>query len=202
MRSSGSALAVSMQIGMLEIDLSSRASSRPLSPGIITSRMTKIEGEAAHGRARARRIGGGADAEAVLEQVARQQIADALVVVDDQDVRGVVGQRVHAPPARCGAIVQLAASRGLRLPLSIGSGSSASTSARSSLRDHVEQEARPLPRRSPRPPAPAPAPRAATAGCRGGPASACALLGRITAAAGGGPARRPSARSSPGRPAP
>ena len=32
--------AVSMQIGMLEIDLRSRASSRPLSPGIITSRMT------------------------------------------------------------------------------------------------------------------------------------------------------------------
>ena len=40
MRCSGSARAVSMQIGMLEIDFRSRASSSPLSPGIMTSRMT------------------------------------------------------------------------------------------------------------------------------------------------------------------
>ena len=41
MRCSGSARAVSMQIGMLEIDLRSRARSSPFSsPGIITSRMT------------------------------------------------------------------------------------------------------------------------------------------------------------------
>src|SRR5204863_155280 len=40
MRCSGSTCAVSRQMGMLDIDFRSRASSRPLSPGIITSRMT------------------------------------------------------------------------------------------------------------------------------------------------------------------
>ena len=50
-----------------------------------------VEGEAAHGRARACRIDGGADPEALVEQIAGQQVADALVVVDDQDMRGVVG---------------------------------------------------------------------------------------------------------------
>src|SRR4029077_2992859 len=52
-----------------------------------------VEGKPAHGGARADGIGGRGDAEAVLEQVARQQVPNALIVVDNQDVCRIVGQR-------------------------------------------------------------------------------------------------------------
>ena len=130
-----------------------------------------VEGEAAHGGARARGVGGGGDAEAVLEQVARQQIADALIVVDDQDVRGVVGQRFHCasmPRRRCicryrcavrgGCLDRLGQQRLDQRPLLLG--------------DHVEQEARRHARRCRRRPGPGPGRRAWPAGCRGGRARA------------------------------
>src|SRR5581483_1756828 len=87
-----------------------------------------VEGEAAHGGACARRIRGRRHAKPVLEQVLRQEVANALIVVDDQDVRSVVGQRIHSPSGprdeRQGRPTAVAATV---------SGSSASTRARSSL---------------------------------------------------------------------
>ena len=85
--------AVSMQIGMRLAIFSSRASSRPLSPGIITSSMMRSKVSPRMG-ARACRVGGGRDAKAVLVEIAGEEVADLLVVVDDEDVRGVVGQRI------------------------------------------------------------------------------------------------------------
>ena len=37
------------------------------------------------------------DAEAVLHQIAAEQLADALVVIDDEDVLGIVRKRFDAP---------------------------------------------------------------------------------------------------------
>src|SRR6516225_5452983 len=54
----------------------------------------QIEGEAAHGGARRRSIDGGGHAEAVLPQIAGEQIADAAVVVDDQNMRAIVVRRL------------------------------------------------------------------------------------------------------------
>ena len=50
-----------------------------------------VEGKPAHGGARAGGIGGRGDAEAALEQVAGQQVPNTLIVVDNQDVRRIVG---------------------------------------------------------------------------------------------------------------
>ena len=86
----GSACAVSMQIGTGRVSFRSRASSRPFSPGIITSSRT-VELEPAHARARARGVRCRRHAEAMLGQVAPKQLADLLVVVDDEHVGRVVG---------------------------------------------------------------------------------------------------------------
>ena len=92
MRCSGSARAVSMQIGNVGDRLELAGKIEAALAGHHDVEDDDVEGEPAHGGARARRIGGGGDTrKPVLEQIARQQVADALVVVDDQDVRGVVG---------------------------------------------------------------------------------------------------------------
>ena len=70
-----------------------------------------VERQAAHGSARGRGVRGGRHAKAVLEQIARQQVADALVVVDHENVRRVVGQLFHA--ASRGAIGSATQSRRL-----------------------------------------------------------------------------------------
>ena len=75
MRCSGSARAVSMQMGMRALAFRSRASSRPLSPGIITSRITTSNARPRMA-ARASRRRGRRHAEAVLGQVAAEQVAD------------------------------------------------------------------------------------------------------------------------------
>ena len=87
MRCSASARAVSMQIGIGDDALEV---ARELEPGLAGHHDVEddeIEGEAAHGRPGASGVAGRRDAEAVVLQEAREQIADALVVVDDQDVR-------------------------------------------------------------------------------------------------------------------
>ena len=90
MRWSGSARAVSIRIGTCDSVLSERAKSMPDSCGIIQSRIRQVEGEAAHAGARARRVDRRGHAEAVVLQIARQQIADAAIVVDDENMRRVV----------------------------------------------------------------------------------------------------------------
>ncbi len=50
----------------------------------------KVEGEAAHGGARRGGIDGGGDAEAVVVEIAGEQVADTAVVVHDEDMRRVV----------------------------------------------------------------------------------------------------------------
>ena len=47
----------------------------------------------AHAGARARGIGGRRHAEAVLGEIAAEEVADFLIVVDDEHVRRVVGER-------------------------------------------------------------------------------------------------------------
>ena len=51
----------------------------------------QVEGEPAHGRARGRGIHGGRDAKAMILEVAREQVADTAIIVNDEDVgRAVV----------------------------------------------------------------------------------------------------------------
>ena len=104
----------SCRSGMLEIVLSSRARSSPLSPGIMTSRMTTSKTRprmAARAHAASAAV---VTRKPLLEQIAGQQVADALVVVDDQDMRGVVGQCFHAASTLPMARHSLAATRGGR----------------------------------------------------------------------------------------
>ena len=91
MRCSGSACAVIMQIGNVGDRLELAGKIEAAFAGHHDVEDDDVEGEAAHGCARAGRIVRGRDAEALVEQVAGQQGANALVVVDDQDMRGVVG---------------------------------------------------------------------------------------------------------------
>ena len=90
MRCSGSARAVSIRIGTRDSVLQ-RAGE--VDAGLLRHHHVEdeqVEGEAAHGGARARGIHRGGHAEAVVLQIAREQVADAAVVVDHQDMRRVV----------------------------------------------------------------------------------------------------------------
>ena len=95
MRLSAASRAVSIRIGTSSeaprIDL---AKSKPDSPGIITSRMSRSKLRLLQLGARVRRRLRGGDAIALAGEEARQQIADAAVVVDDQQMRRVVRERV------------------------------------------------------------------------------------------------------------
>ena len=72
----------------------------PDSCGIITSRMSRSK-ESPRIVARADRgVHRGRDAEAMVLEIAREQIADAAIVVDDEDV----GRVVFRPRPRCGLI--------------------------------------------------------------------------------------------------
>ena len=55
-----------------------------------------VELEPAHAGARARGVVRRRHAEALLGQVAAEQVADLLIVVDDEHVRRVVGERARA----------------------------------------------------------------------------------------------------------
>ena len=88
MRCSGSARAVSIRIGTCEF-APERAGE--VEAGFMRHHHVEneqIEGEAAHGGARGGRIDGRGHAEAVLLQIAGEQVADAAVVVDDEDMWG------------------------------------------------------------------------------------------------------------------
>ena len=78
----------------------------------------EIKTEPAHGGAGGGGVGGGRDTEAVFEQIARQQIADALVVVNYKHMRGVIGERLR----RDGEVdsVRLAGSGGVGSVSSLG----------------------------------------------------------------------------------
>ena len=73
----------------------------------------QIEGEAGEPLARFGGVAGDGDAEAVVAEVAREQHADALVVVDDEEVRRVVGERAFGFGAAM-ATVRGAAHRSMR----------------------------------------------------------------------------------------
>src|SRR5215510_8776064 len=89
MRCSGSARAVSIRIGTCEELRSERAKSMPDSCGIITSRMRRSKVRLRM-RARARGVDRGRHAEAMLVKIAGEQVADAAIVVDDQNMRRVI----------------------------------------------------------------------------------------------------------------
>ena len=102
MRCSGSARAVSIRIGTRDSFWSERANSMPDSCGIITSRMSRSKDRLrAHRCPRACGVDRGRDAEAVILEVACEQVADAAVVVDDENVRGVVVGAAAAGLDRC-----------------------------------------------------------------------------------------------------
>ena len=56
----------------------------------------QVERKAAHGRPRRRRVDGGGNTEAMLLQIAGEQVADAAVVVDNQNMRTIVVRRLAA----------------------------------------------------------------------------------------------------------
>ncbi len=107
-----------MMIGTLEDARRSRASSKPVSPGIMTSRIKQIEAQPFELGAG---VGGGlrgGDAVALGEQEARQQIANAAVVVDHQQMGSIVGKRggdrAHGPAYPWLALSRAAAAPGRR----------------------------------------------------------------------------------------
>ena len=120
MRLSASSRAVSIRIGTLEDVRRSRAKSKPVSPGIITSRISRSKRRPVELGARLGRGLRGGDAIAFGQQEARQQVADAAVVVDHEQMRRVVGERGDSGLDRRSCIASqrasgsLAAARGRR----------------------------------------------------------------------------------------
>ena len=70
-----------------------RASSKPVSPGIITSRIEQVEAQAASLARASAALSAVVTRKPFSAEEARQQIADAAVVVDHQQMRRVVGER-------------------------------------------------------------------------------------------------------------
>src|SRR5471030_1805388 len=97
MRLSAASRAVSIRIGTPEVPRIALARSKPDSPGIITSRMSRSKLKPIN-LARASAGLGGADAVAFAGEKPRQQIANAAVVIDHQQVRRIVWKRggLHA----------------------------------------------------------------------------------------------------------
>ena len=81
-----------------------RAKSKPVSPGIITSRISRSKCRLEQLGARIAGAVGGGDAIALAGEKARQQIADAAVVVDHQQMRRVVGRLRPAVRAMRGSL--------------------------------------------------------------------------------------------------
>ena len=84
MRSVSSAMAVSRITGISVASRRWRHSDSPSSPGIMMSSTTRSI--APHSAARGRGALGRRDPQAVLGEIAREQLADIAVVVDDEDV--------------------------------------------------------------------------------------------------------------------
>jgi hypothetical protein len=57
----------------------------------------EVEGQAAHRGACCCSISSDCDAEAVFEEVAAKQVANLLVVIDNQDVGSVIRKRIGSP---------------------------------------------------------------------------------------------------------
>ncbi len=91
MRLSAASRAVSIRIGTLDEPRSDLAKSKPFSPGIITSRMSRSKLKPVELGARVGRGLGRGHAVALAGKKARQQVADAAVVVDHQQMRRIVG---------------------------------------------------------------------------------------------------------------
>ena len=110
-----------------------RARSKPVSPGIITSRIRRSKcrpSSLARASLGARR---GGDAIAFAGEEARQQIADAAVVVDQQQMRGVVGRLRRRARGGCsdGCSLRHDHSLGFLLPVPKIASSTLSGSSRS-----------------------------------------------------------------------
>ncbi len=96
MRCSGSARAVSMQIGMSRSRFDLARKLEAADAGHHDVEQHDVEVEAPERGLRHRGIGGRRDAEALGEEIAREQVADLVVVIDDQHVRRIVGQGLRA----------------------------------------------------------------------------------------------------------
>ena len=100
MRSPGSAIAVSSRIGMRLSARRLAVRSSPVSPGIITSSTSRSKAMLGEPRARLGGIARGGDAEALIGEVAPQQLAQPRIVVDHQEMRlGAVHGRYYSTRA-------------------------------------------------------------------------------------------------------
>ena len=89
MRSTSSPLAVSMMIGTVSpAPRRRRQTDSPSSPGSIRSSTTRCGGSRCSFLSMSRASGERRDLEALLAQIAGQQVAQAHVVVDDEDLGG------------------------------------------------------------------------------------------------------------------
>ncbi len=110
-----------------------RARSKPVSPGIMTSRIRRSKCRPSSLARASSGARGGRDAIALAGQKPRQKIADTAVVVDQQQMRGVVGRLPRRARSGCsdGCSLRHGHSLGFLLPIPKIASSTLSGSSRS-----------------------------------------------------------------------